>query len=69
MNWVVRLDVIEGNLDHSKSVFGPSVFVFDDNPKVARHISDFLWIVEEQLLVEVWELRVLNDDGHHLILI
>ena len=59
MEW---LQAVDGHFKHTNSWVILSILVLQDEPEVTRHIRNFFWIVQEQLLIEVWMLTILH---HH----
>ncbi len=66
-DWMKRLEIVKSDLDYTDSLIILTIMIFHDHPKVTRYILDFFWIVQEQLLVEIWELIVFNHHRHNLI--
>ena len=67
MHWLERLECEKGD---AKLLEGLNlVLVSEYEPEVASQVHDFRRIVEQQLLVPVGVARVLDQDGHQLVVL
>lgn len=57
-----RLKAVQWNLNRRDFRVILAILVFDDNPEKAGDVIDFFWVVQQQLLVEIWVLVVLDHD-------
>ena len=62
MEWLERDESIKRHFEFTNQWVILPVFVFDLDPEVARDINHVLRVMEEKLLIEIWELCVLYTD-------